>query len=670
MCGIFGIAVRTDNGMSRLQWDGALRDLFLLSESRGKEAAGIAIATDERIVVHKDSTAASEMLRTRDFKRAVERGLNGHFNGASRAGGHASNGHQAAVESNGATTVAAIGHCRLVTNGLQGIDANNQPVCRDDAVVIHNGIVVNVDELWAKQNDIKPTADVDTEVIAALIEKYRKSGATPIEAVAKTFGDIFGETSIALLFRDLRLLILATNTGSLYLCDRGKTHGLFFASEDHVCRQLTHGSRTITGFDGVKARQIRPNTGVAIDLDTLEVTPFSFGEKLALPAVNPGLANGRALEDKARRLETLRKGLRRCTRCILPETMPYITFDGQGVCNYCHTYQPWTIKPESEVEAYLDRFRSQDGSTDCVMAFSGGRDSSYGLHLLKTKYRMTPVCFSYDWGMVTDLARRNQARMCGKLGVEHIWISADIRQKRDNIRRNVLAWLKKPDLGMIPLFMAGDKQFFWYANSLIKSTGVDLTVFCTNRLEKTDFKLGFIGVPPKDSEMRTKPSTLAALDKANLFYQYGSRFLSNPHYLNRSLADTAWAAFSYYGIKQDHLFLFDYLKWDEDEINATLIGEYDWEKAKDTDTTWRIGDGTAPFYNYIYYTVAGFTEFDTFRSNQIREGQLTRDKALAMVEVENRPRWSSIREYTQLINVNFDDVIRIIDRIPKLYVKD
>ena len=72
---------------------------------------------------------------------------------------------------------------------------------------------------------------------------------------------------------------------------------------------------------------------------------------------------------------------------------------------------------------------------------------------------MNPVAYTYDWGMVTDLARRNQARLCSQLGVEHIWVSADIKQKRRNVRKNVEAWLKRPELGMVPLFMAGDKQF-------------------------------------------------------------------------------------------------------------------------------------------------------------------------------------------------------------------
>jgi glucosamine--fructose-6-phosphate aminotransferase (isomerizing) len=41
----------------------------------------------------------------------------------------------------------------------------------------------------------------------------------------------------------------------------------------------------------------------------------------------------------------------------------------------------------------------------------------------------------------------------GQLGVENILVSADIKKKRDNIRKNVEAWLKQPALGMIPLFM-------------------------------------------------------------------------------------------------------------------------------------------------------------------------------------------------------------------------
>ncbi len=59
---------------------------------------------------------------------------------------------------------------------------------------------------------------------------------------------------------------------------------------------------------------------------------------------------------------------------------------------------------------------------------------------------MNPVTYTYDWGMVTDLGRRNISRMCSKLGVENIIIADDIDQKRRNIAMNLKAWLKAPHL--------------------------------------------------------------------------------------------------------------------------------------------------------------------------------------------------------------------------------
>ncbi len=658
MCGIFGLVVAPGHKFDRAGWDRAVKELFLLSESRGKEAAGIAIATVDRIVVHKDSVSASRMLRTEDYNRAVGRALNGHFKG----------------KPNGAATddfVAAIGHCRLVTNGLQGIDANNQPVRRDGAVIVHNGIVVNVDALWARHSNLKNTADVDSEVIVALIEKRRAAGASIEAAIRQTFEEVYGESSVALLFRDVNALALATNTGSLFAARAPNDKAWFFASEKHICEELISGRRRVPAFEGAEITQVRAGEGLLLDISSLAVGKFGLraGATLLMPQVSPGLGMQRRIEDKAERIAEARKNLRRCAKCVLPETMPFIEFDGAGVCNYCRSHEPLRFQPIAEIEAVFDRYRSKDGSPDCLVAFSGGRDSSYGLHLLKTKFRMTPIAYTYDWGMVTDLARRNQARMCGKLGIEHIWVSADIKKKRENIRLNVSAWLKKPDLGIIPLFMAGDKQFFKYCDSVLESTKLPLSVWCTNRMEKTDFKTGFLGVPPADSTMRTRPSTQSAFSKSKIVYQYGKRFLANPALINRSIPDTLDAFLSYYGRGQgQHSFLFDYHSWDEDEINEILISAYDWETARDTKCTWRIGDGTAPFYNYIYLTAAGFTEHDTFRSNQIREGVLSRERALSLIEEENVPRWASIREYTQIINIDFDETIRAIDRMPKLYM--
>ena len=98
-----------------------------------------------------------------------------------------------------------------------------------------------------------------------------------------------------------------------------------------------------------------------------------------------------------------------------------------------------------------------------------------------------------------------------------------------------------------------------------------------------------------------------------------------------------------------------------------LINNYDWETAPDTSSTWRIGDGTAAMYNYIYYKVAGFTEHDTFRSNQIREGDISRSLALELVREENKPRYPNLKWYLDCINLDFADVIRTINNIESYY---
>ena len=92
---------------------------------------------------------------------------------------------------------------------------------------------------------------------------------------------------------------------------------------------------------------------------------------------------------------------------------------------------------------------------------------------------------------------------------------------------------------------------------------------------------------------------------------------NNISYFNSSLFDTLLGEYSR-SIKKhkDYYYLFNYFRWDEKIINYILLNKYDWELSPDTNSTWRIGDGTAGFYNYVYYTIAGFTEHDTFRSNQ------------------------------------------------------
>jgi len=682
MCGIFGFIVHKEAGYEPAFIKRALAELAKLSESRGKDSSGLVFRNEleREWRVFKGAVSLNYLLKRKEVKDLIDQtlGLSIHH--------HAAN-HQ--------STFAVMGHSRLVTNGSQLNDVNNQPVIKDGMIGIHNGIIVNDRDLWTHHPDIQRSSEIDTEVMLALIRNYIRNTGDVATAISKTIREIFGTVAAAFFMEEQNKLALVTNNGSLYVLTDEK--GLFvFASEEYFLNEFAKKLH-LDMNNNFWIKQVTPGNGFVLDFENFQLQAFSVTDE-TLPSLIPttadmpyrisiqpisdgrpqrelildpsqiavhpkALQESRLLEYNIERIHTLR----RCSQCLLPETFPFIEYDKSGVCNYCHNY---TIKnapkPIDELFELVKPYRCPDGRPDCIVPFSGGRDSTHTLHIVKNVLKLNPIAFTYDWGMVTDLARRNIARVCGKLGVENILVSADISWKRENIRKNVLAWLRKPHLGMIPLFMAGDKFFYYYADQVKKQTGIPLNIWGINPLENTDFKVGFLGVPPDHHKEHIY--SLSLKRQLQLFRGVGNSILNNPYYLNRSVWDTLGSFVSRSIIPhRDYYHLYDYVRWDEEEIERLVLDEYKWEMAVDTKTTWRIGDGTAAFYNYIYHTVAGFSEYDTFRSNQIREGMLTREEGLRLVEIENQPRYPSLKWYTSILNLDFHETIKQINRIPKLY---
>ena len=87
-----------------------------------------------------------------------------------------------------------------------------------------------------------------------------------------------------------------------------------------------------------------------------------------------------------------------------------------------------------------------------------------------------------------------------------------------------------------------------------------------------------------------------------------------------------------------------------------MIEKYGWETADDTSSTWRIGDGTQPFYNLIYFLFAGFTENDVLRSFLIRDKKINRNNALNIVIKENQPRYSTLEGYLNIKHGLYFDI--------------
>lgn len=666
MCGIFGFATNESVNNAAFMKKAAKR-LLCLSESRGKEASGVAFFRNGAAGVFKRALPSHELIKEADYRAFMDANI-----------------------LDGSTFTALIGHSRLVTNGSSSNADNNQPVVKNGTITVHNGIIVNVDELQKANPDIRLLEQVDTEMFSALLEKRLQNEGIQ-RAASGCYGEIRGMASTLNLLVDYGVLLAATNNGSLYYCFSKNGRSVVFASErPTVVEFIRTNSGAGSRFEDCDIKQLAAGEGVSVELATMEHSLFCLsqpgdeqsaarGEHISV-SVDKGVQTGDAHCGCAHvcshdyhefEIDSAAIGkLRRCTKCLLPETMPFIEFDDEGVCNYCRTYKKQQYLGEKALREKAETLRKKGDGADSIVSFSGGRDSSYGLHYFVKELGLHPVAFTYDWGMVTDIARRNQSRMCADLGVELILVSADIKRKRENIRKNVSAWLKKPDLGMVPLFMAGDKQYFYYANRVRQQYGLDTILMASNPFEATYFKSGFCGVRPKVFASGEDGSSIEKMGMSDVFKMGGhylSQYITNPSYINGSLFDTVCAAMSYYAIPHDYLRLYDYIPWDEKTVDETLIGQYDWQTDPSYPSTWRIGDGTAPFYNYIYYCVAGFCENDTLRSNQIREGMLTREQGLKLVELENRPRFEAMEWYFDVIGVDMRQALKIVRDMPKLY---
>ncbi|MDI9312499.1 MAG: glucosamine 6-phosphate synthetase [Limnohabitans sp.] len=597
MCGIFGVIGDNPNNISNIT------KLANYARRRGKDSSGIVSFSNSQYVIERADFDIEKLLRKK-------LSFNSNF---------------------------IIGHSRLITNGLE----DNQPVFRDDIILIHNGIVTNDTIIWEEISEARKFK-IDSEVIIGLTLEFLKSSDDFGELSKFLLSKCKGTVSCALAFPKLGKILLLSNNGSLYTGQISKTY--YFSSEKYPLNEI--GCESIL--------QLK-NDHLVLDIprsDQIIVNDYKSRIENLIPAFKNFSKEESLLIFEEHKLK-------RCSKCILPETMPFISFDDKGVCNYCNNYVLRNIpKPKDELFTLVEKYR-RNNEAECIVPFSGGRDSCYGLHLIVNELKMKPITYTYDWGMVTDLGRRNISRMCAELGVENIIIADDISKKRRNISMNLAAWLRAPDLGMISILTAGDKHFFKHVETVKKETGISLNLWGVNPLEVTHFKSGFLGVVPDfEDKMVYSHGFSKQLHYQKLRFK---AMLKSPGYFNSSLWDTiSGEYFRSFTNKSDYFHIFDYWQWDENVINSTL-SDYDWELAPDTNTTWRIGDGTAAFYNYIYYLYAGFTEHDTFRSNQIREGQINRDEALKLVNDENRPRYQNIRWYLDALNMSFVDVITSIN---------
>lgn len=145
-----------------------------------------------------------------------------------------------------------------------------------------------------------------------------------------------------------------------------------------------------------------------------------------------------------------------CTKCLMPDTRPGLTFDDRGVCAACINFEKqrhtnWTQRMK-ELESLCNKYRGSNGNNyDCAVAISGGKDSHFQTYIMKEVMKMNPILVSVgntDW---TETGRKNLENISDVFGCEVIQLQPNRHVTRALTRKAF------EDLG----------QPSWYVDSLI-----------------------------------------------------------------------------------------------------------------------------------------------------------------------------------------------------------
>jgi len=189
-----------------------------------------------------------------------------------------------------------------------------------------------------------------------------------------------------------------------------------------------------------------------------------------------------------------------CSRCIMDTSDPNITFDDEGVCDYCHNFNThiapsWRAgegDPAALAQmAELIRAAGKGQDFDCIIGLSGGLDSSYVAYVAKEKMGLRPLLFHVDAGWNTDQAVGNIEKLVDGLGLD---LYTDV-VNWESVKRMQLAFLRAgiPDQDLVQdaAFFSGLYRFARKYNIKHIMTGSNYSTECCREPEEWG---GYLGI--------------------------------------------------------------------------------------------------------------------------------------------------------------------------------
>jgi N-acetyl sugar amidotransferase len=345
-----------------------------------------------------------------------------------------------------------------------------------------------------------------------------------------------------------------------------------------------------------------------------------------------------------------------CKNCVISNQRPRITFDEEGVCSPCRFAEhkqneiKWDER-EKELAKLCDKHKSNDGSYDVIVPGSGGKDSNYVAHMLKTKYGMHPLVVTWAPHIYTEIGRKNLTSLIDS-GFDNVLITPNGKVHR---KLTKAAFIEMGDPFQPFIFGQYSAPF-----RVAIQYGVTLV---------------FYG---EDGEVEYGGSMEHA-DRASLSYDdfVANRFSSifPESFKKYGLTE---AELSKYGLSEDELkkikesgieqhFFSYYHQWIPQENYYYSVKNTNFEanpvRNEGTYSKYAsLDDKLDGFHYYLAYIKFGHGRCISDSAHEIRDGHITREEAIALVRKYDGEFPSKyFNEFLEYCDISESDFWRVID---------
>ena len=318
--------------------------------------------------------------------------------------------------------------------------------------------------------------------------------------------------------------------------------------------------------------------------------------------------------------------LRRCTKCVTPETHETIVFDEEGVCNVCrqHEYKQGQIdwgQKKQDLDELVEAHRGQY-DYDCIIPYSGGKDSAWTLYYLVKEYNIKPLVVRFDHGFLRPTVQENTIRIQRQLGVDihHFtpsWKVVRTLMLQSFLEKGDFCWHCHTGIFSYPMWVAiryNVPLIFWGEPS------AEYTAYYSyDQPEEVDEKRFNryinLGINAEDMHIRLQ----GLVDKRDL-----KPFTYPPLKELRRIKYRSVCLGSYipWDVKRQVSIIQDKLGWEGDQVE-NVPPEYNYEK---------IECYMQGVRDYIKYIKRGYTRPSHLASLDIRNDRMSRDNGLALID--------------------------------------